>query len=156
MDKKQHKACWYEWPCSKQPFNNFPVKFLFQIQSGRRVFPGSGALWEVFSLQSTGCFLSRQAMRNFCRVLISQIKCIKRWCWQPSLTQIRLCTAKPLQAATDQCNWQPKVAAESSSLLRRRWTMCRCRTSLLPMSHQPEAPQPGPQFPDPHPPVLSW
>lgn len=83
------------------------------------MFPGSGALWEVFSLQSTGCFLSRQAMRNFCRVLISQIKCIKRWCRQPSLTQIRLCTAKPLHAATDRCNWQPKVAAKSSSLLRR-------------------------------------
>lgn len=124
------------------------------MQSSRRVFPGSGALREVFSLQSTGCFLSRQAMRNFCRVLISQIKYIKRWCRQPSLTQIRLCTAKPLHTATDQCNWQPKVAAKCSSLLRRWCKLCRCRVSLLSMYHQPEAPQPGPQSPDPHPPML--
>ena len=97
-------------PAPKKRPTTSLVKFLFQIWSARWVFPsgrttpGSGALQEVFSLRSTGRFLSHQAIRNFCHVLISQIKCIKRWCRQPSLTQIRLCTAKSLHIATDRCN----------------------------------------------------
>lgn len=54
--------------------------------------------------------MSHQAIRNFCHVLISQIKGIKRWCRQPSLTQIQQCTAKPLHIAADRCNRQPKAA----------------------------------------------
>lgn len=56
------------------------------------------------------------------------------------------------------CHWPMQLAAKSgaksSSLLRRWCTLCRCRASLLSMDHQPEAPQPGPQFPDPHSPML--
>lgn len=113
------------------------LEFPFHIRSAGRVFPPdratpeSGASWDPLSTLSTLHFQLHQAIRNFCRALTSQIKYIKTSHRQPSLTQIQLRTAKPLQTATDQRNRSQQRRAKFSSLLQSWSTIHRCRTSHL-------------------------